>query len=345
MGDMPMGMADGGLAMLPIPETMFDEPMNGGYADGGIVAFAEAGPVGYMQEAPEDEELEAVGSRGRYGYAPTFEGNMALTKKYAPQQSKYGDKLTSFYEAEMSPEAQKKRGKQDLNSFLMSFGAKLASTRGPLLSAAGEAAGQTLPGYQESVKQRRAEQRDAIKTLAAREDMTNKQATETFRLANDMQKAYGGFMDTEAQRELTEKMNKADNKVRMTVAQIVAASSRYDTDKRSQTQKDYFAEITANIIKQVAAAATAQLPELRNNIASEVGAANNALKMAVSGGDKKAIADARAALAAAETKFVNGQVALAMNAGMSGGLPGVPGAPGAPKGGMPALPPGFVSDQ
>jgi hypothetical protein len=335
-----MGMADGGLAMLPIPETMFDEPMDGEYADGGIVSFAQGEEV---QQGSEDPEVDVFA--GRYGLYPTFEGNMGLIDKYAPQQSKYGDKLTSFYEAEMSPEAQKKRGKQDLNSFLMSFGAKLASTRGPLLSAAGEAAGQTLPGYQESVKQRRAEQRDAIKTLAAREDMTNKQATETFRLANDMQKAYGGFMDTKAQRELTERMNKAENEVRIKAAQIAADAVRYGDDKRSETQRNYFEGLTGSIIKQVAAAATAQLPELRNNIASEVGATNNALKIAIGSGNKKAIADARAALKAAETKFVNGQVALAMNAGMSGGLPGVPGAPGAPKGGMPALPPGFVSDQ
>ena len=39
MGDMPMGMADGGLAALPISESMFDEPMDGEYAGGGDMAF------------------------------------------------------------------------------------------------------------------------------------------------------------------------------------------------------------------------------------------------------------------------------------------------------------------
>lgn len=38
-----MGMADGGLAMLPVPDAMFDEPDNGGYAGGGIVAFSDGG--------------------------------------------------------------------------------------------------------------------------------------------------------------------------------------------------------------------------------------------------------------------------------------------------------------
>ena len=45
----PMGMAEGGLAGLPVPDSMFDEPSNGGfndgYAGGGIVALAGGGPA------------------------------------------------------------------------------------------------------------------------------------------------------------------------------------------------------------------------------------------------------------------------------------------------------------
>jgi hypothetical protein len=44
-GAPPMGLAGGGLAELPIPDAMFDEPSNGGYANGGIVAFNPGGPV------------------------------------------------------------------------------------------------------------------------------------------------------------------------------------------------------------------------------------------------------------------------------------------------------------
>lgn len=46
MEEAPMGMAEGGLTTLPLPDTMFDEPNNGSYAGGGIVAFAGAGQVG-----------------------------------------------------------------------------------------------------------------------------------------------------------------------------------------------------------------------------------------------------------------------------------------------------------
>ena len=45
----PVGMAEGGIAGLDIPDTMYDEPSNGGfndgYAGGGLVAFADGGDV------------------------------------------------------------------------------------------------------------------------------------------------------------------------------------------------------------------------------------------------------------------------------------------------------------
>jgi hypothetical protein len=320
-GAPPMGMADGGLAALPVPENMFDEPMDGEYAGGGIVAFADAGPVGYMQEAPEDEELEAVGSRGRYGFAPTFEGNMGLIEKYAPQQSKYGDKLTSFYEAEMSPEAQKKRRDEDKYFALAQLGATMAGTPGSLLQAFGAGVGKALPGLQESAKARRAEQRDAIKTLAAREDMTNKQATDAFRLAGDLQKAYGGFMDTEAQRKLTKEMNEADNEVRI-AAQLLANKGQKDVAViNKNAQLDYFTKQEANLVKDVKAKAVAALPALRSTLDNPVGLAHNAFRKAQASGNKAEAALAADAISEAERAFVASQVAL-----VSGGTPPSPGA-------------------
>jgi hypothetical protein len=50
MEEAPMSMAEGGLTTLPLPDTMFDEPNNGGYADGGIVAFAGGGYGRYFED-------------------------------------------------------------------------------------------------------------------------------------------------------------------------------------------------------------------------------------------------------------------------------------------------------
>ena len=50
MAPPPQGMAMGGIASLPVPDAMFDEPTNGGYDDGyaggGMVAFADGGSTG-----------------------------------------------------------------------------------------------------------------------------------------------------------------------------------------------------------------------------------------------------------------------------------------------------------
>ncbi|MFZ9615179.1 MAG: D-Ala-D-Ala carboxypeptidase family metallohydrolase, partial [Fluviibacter sp.] len=40
------GGIGGGLSDAPVPDTMFDEPNNGGFAGGGLVAFGEGGPIG-----------------------------------------------------------------------------------------------------------------------------------------------------------------------------------------------------------------------------------------------------------------------------------------------------------
>lgn len=67
----PMGMAGGGLTTLPLPDTMFDEPDDGGYAGGGIVAFARGGYNDFHSA------IIAKESGGRYGI-PNAEGSGAM---------------------------------------------------------------------------------------------------------------------------------------------------------------------------------------------------------------------------------------------------------------------------
>lgn len=68
----PMGMAMGGVAGLPVPDDMFDEPTNGGfddgYAGGGLVAFAGGGE---LDEAALRRALRAQESSGDYGVLNT----------------------------------------------------------------------------------------------------------------------------------------------------------------------------------------------------------------------------------------------------------------------------------
>jgi hypothetical protein len=216
-----MGMADGGLAMLPIPETMFDEPMDGEYAGGGIVAFNPGG----LTSTPDYEQT----LQEQMAY---FQDPERLKADYfmgGQPKREAAERLRQFYAGALSEEGQKKRGKQDLNSFLMSFGAKLASTRGPLLSAAGEAAGQTLPGYQESVKERRAEQRDAIKQLALDEGATNAESRDIGKLVMDGRLKATDIGQTIARMRSQEKLTREEIQARKdisageNVARITAA--------------------------------------------------------------------------------------------------------------------------
>jgi hypothetical protein len=348
MSDMPMGMADGGLAALPISNYMFDEPDNGGYANGGIVSFADAGPVGSIQEGAAGEKITVTGRRypkgpdQYYGYYRDPEAERAkIERMYKPDRAA-GTALMDFFGETLSPEAQKKRSNEDKYFALAQLGATMASTPGGLLRAFSAGVGKALPGLRESAKERRAEQREAIIARAQQEGLNNKEARDMYGLIMDGTGKYGQFDVDRLGREQRADLTRYEQRMANYRARVAAEADKYRADKQSNTQRDYFAGLTGNIIKQTAAAATAQLPQLRSDLTSEVGAAHNQLKMAVSGGNKKAIADARAAVAKAEADFVNGQVALATNAGMASGLPSVPGAPG---GGMPQLPPGFVSDQ
>jgi hypothetical protein len=73
MEEAPMGMAEGGmvppyasgggLSQAPIPAGMFDEPNNGGYANGGIIAFGAGGYNDFRRAIIAQE------SGGRYGIA------------------------------------------------------------------------------------------------------------------------------------------------------------------------------------------------------------------------------------------------------------------------------------
>lgn len=77
-GGAPMGMAEGGIVGIDIPDTMYDEPTNGGFDDGysggGLVAFARGG------ETDLDRFRRAIiaqESGGRFGIANT-EGSGAM---------------------------------------------------------------------------------------------------------------------------------------------------------------------------------------------------------------------------------------------------------------------------
>ena len=311
----PPYMADGGLSELPLPDGMFDEDRGGSYAGGGIVAF----PTGGLVE--ESEDIEVTAPRGRYGFGSTFEENIGLIGKYAPQKDKYGKKLTSFYEETMSPEAQKKRRKQDMWTSLAELGFGIASSKSPtLLGAIGEAGAKSAPAMAERAKERRAEQREAIKTLAQQENMTNQQAMESFKLAGELQKAYGGFMDAEEQRKLQKEMNEADNATRI-AAQKIAAGAQIAAARLNKEGYIGAAQKQLDAIDK-------QARQAAFGAALKAMAGNDKYRQAILKGDTKA-ADALL------KPVFNALYSRYKNAGSAGGVGG----------GTPEMPEGYESDQ
>jgi hypothetical protein len=163
-GDQTLMMADGGLAGIPVPDTMFDEPSNGGfddgYAHGGIVSFAEAGSINLA-----DLLTRAQANKGLYA-------------GLAPQDTEAQDAAMQMLRSEADPEAIKKRANEDKWFALAQLGAKMASTPGSLLQSASAGIQSALPGLQTASKERRADMRDAVMKRAELAGASNKEARE-----------------------------------------------------------------------------------------------------------------------------------------------------------------------
>ena len=248
MGDMPpggpppMGMADGGLAALPISDSMFDEPMDGEYAGGGIVAFAGAGEVDYPEQ--------------RYGYYRDPRKGMEQFQQLYKPERKYADKANAFYEDVLDPEGIKKRKDESKWFALAQLGATMASTPGSLLQAASAGIGAALPGLKEASKELRAETRDAIKQLALSEGESNKQALESAKIGIEGQGKYGEFAEAEAKRVADRKIAELNAATDIKQSSIAAAGSLaaakesaagYGRSLDKQAQQQVFTAVTSTL--------------------------------------------------------------------------------------------------
>jgi hypothetical protein len=214
-GAPPMGMADGGLAALPVPESMFDEPMDGGYANGGIVSFATGDEVDYnkilQKQMAYFQDPEKLKADYFMGGQPKREAS---------------DRFRQFYADALSEEGQKKRRDEDKYFALAQLGATMASTPGSLLQAASAGINKALPGLQESSKERRAEQREAIKQLALDEGASNAEARDIGKMVMDGRLKATDIGQTIAQIRSREDLTRAEIKSREKISGAEIAAQR-----------------------------------------------------------------------------------------------------------------------
>ena len=220
-GMVPPYMSGGGLSDLPVPDGMFDEPSNGGfgdgYAGGGIVAFAQGEEVedknkrryittgepakvaadGTLvlepQKAPENlgtQIMQGMQFQQPNDLLARFKENVSgatnLADELAPRSTKRAQQLEELLDEEMSPEALKARRKEDMWLALGQIGAKMATTPGSLLQAAGAGIGEALPGIAAAAKERRGEKRALTKELLSEERLSNKELADRFNTSLDL---------------------------------------------------------------------------------------------------------------------------------------------------------------
>lgn len=195
----PQGMAEGGLAALPIPDGMYDEPVDAqSFGGGGIVAFADGGmyegfddvdPVtGLPIDRPPPEAppqgLAAIAPRPAPPAPPAIPDEKTSIANYqsliGEVPHKYSDMRAAQFERENSPAAIAEQRRQDRWAAVGQFASALGASKSPnFLQAFNEAAGVTIPGMRKTQEERRAQQRDAIKELANDETATRAERIQT----------------------------------------------------------------------------------------------------------------------------------------------------------------------
>lgn len=259
--EQPMpGMAAGGLAALPVPDDMFDEPTNGGFDDGyrggGLVAFregtdkrgvvdpkaparlpsltdAEIGgdvvgvtpdEITVVERRPEPPEVvpEPAGPDEYYG---TFRDPFRMQDRInelAPQSTERRDQFNKFLEKMLDPGEQKKRRQEDMWMTLGQIGARMATTPGSLLQAASTGIAEALPGVRAAAKERRGEERAAISELAKNEGLSNADAREMYKLIQAGTDQYGRFNEARLTREQQDTLERYKEKMANYRAELAA---------------------------------------------------------------------------------------------------------------------------
>jgi hypothetical protein len=265
----PMGMAEGGmvppyaagggLSQVPLPAGLFDEPNNGGYANGGIVAFAQGEVVededevikskGTTTDVMDEAAVESTGDIGvssrkaappvvttlpgtRYATPATLYGrsadpftNFDRRDEMAPRKTTRAEQLQAYLDAALDPKTKKAKAKDDFMTALGLLGTKMASTPGSLFQSFNAGAAEAIPQLATSAGTRDAAEREAINTLVAEERTGNTELQEQADKAIEMSKDYGTFAEAMNDRDFKAKLQREGFDVDIVIAKINAGAS------------------------------------------------------------------------------------------------------------------------
>jgi hypothetical protein len=160
-----------------------------------------------------------------YGRSADPFSNFDKLSEMAPRNIKRAEQLQAYLDANLDPETQKTRAKDDFMAAIGMLGAKMASTPGSLLQSFSAGAAEAIPQLSASAKERKAAEREAINTLVAEERTGNKELLDRADAAYDMSKDYGTFAEAMKDRDFKAKLEREGFDVRLLEAKINAGSS------------------------------------------------------------------------------------------------------------------------
>jgi len=239
----PQGMAEGGylppyasggLADLDIPDGMFDEPSNGGYANGGLIAFREGGDTSYG-----------------YNYNdPT--ANLAIQDQlFGAPQTKYADEAEQDFVLRSGEDYKKGQRKKDVGQLMAEAGFGMMAGTSPFaFQNIGAAMMPAISNATERAKERRGEERDIRKGLVDIEAGRNTAAAARASRALDMQAIGIKSQEAKVTRDFTanESNTQRDFERKQllikekgdTVRAGIVASAKDDSDPKFNLTEDNF---------------------------------------------------------------------------------------------------------
>lgn len=254
-----VGMAAGGLTTLPIPDGMFDEPGNGGYRGGGLVAFAAGSPGELIDDEEEEEALPSDTNltgddqilvttppnlRPTYkqpvmavlppylgGFAEDLPENLRMYGEAAPRETRRATEYQEYLDRLLSPEEQRARRQEDMWMALGQIGARMATTPGSLLQAVSTGIGEALPGIREAAAARRGEERSARQALVGEERTGNQEVAARANVALDMLRNYNTLAEALQDRTFENLWRSLDRATQERIARVNANASMYGANK------------------------------------------------------------------------------------------------------------------
>lgn len=220
----------------------------------------------------------------------------------------------------LDPAQMKKAANEDKWATLAQIGFNMAASNSPyLLQAVGAAAAAALPGAKADKKEREARKREAIRDLAAVEDITYKQAMDKANYVRDFAKDMLGLKNNDLTRAFEQQKTvfTEGEQTKRTGMQIAGGLEQARISKEGQLGQ--YDKLLASQVMGARGKATAAFDEARSNVGTKIGGLQAQIDTEKNPQRKQAL---EAQMAKARTEYIRSYVVDATGYDISAGMPG-----------------------